>query len=107
MVENSLGLPYPRSQQMERQMTAKTEPGRLEVTTAMTPADMEATIKFIGKRVRRHRDAVDGFNASLFGVMLVVGRGLSESGMPLESVSSVFDQMKEQVCTVLRNGGAA
>lgn len=80
--------------------------GRFEVTSPITSADMESALKFIGKRVRRHRDPVDGLNASLFAVMLVTGRALVDSGLPVSSVASILDQFKEQVCELLRQGGA-
>lgn len=77
-----------------------------EVTSEVTPADMEAALKFMGKRVRRHRDPVDGLNASLFSVMLVSGKALSDSGLSVAAVESILDQFKQQVCQTLRNGGA-
>lgn len=80
---------------------------RVEITSEMTPADMQAALKFIGKRVRRHGNGPDGLSASLFAVMLVSGKALVDSGMELSAVESILDQFKTQICQTLRNGGAA
>lgn len=78
----------------------------VEITAEMTPADMQAALKFMRKRVRRHGDAPDGMSAALFAVMLVSGKAMVESDLPLSAVESILDQFKVQICQTLRNGGA-
>lgn len=78
----------------------------MEVTSEVTPADVQSAFKFIRKRVHRHRASVDGLNAALYSVMLVSGKTLIDTGFSVADVESVLDQFKQQVCQNLRDGGA-
>ena len=78
----------------------------LSFKSEITQADMDAAFKFMDKRIRRHPDVLEGISASLFAVMFVVGNCLSDVGLPLSEVESMFEQSKKQVLFHLTSKGA-
>ena len=79
---------------------------QVSVDTAVTPGDVQAALQFTKKRALRHKDPLDGIAASVFSVMLVAGRAMTDTGVPLSSVDSMLEQFKMQVLLKLAEGGA-
>lgn len=73
------------------------------VTSPVTPADMEAALQFLVKRVRRHGgDPLEGMPAALYAIMYQVADCLISCDLPPESVRSVFDQTRDQTIDAVK-----
>lgn len=76
------------------------------VRATITPADMDAALRFIQKRARRRQDAAEGICAALFACVYVTAEGLLECGLPADQIKRMLDQQTAQVMFQLGGMGA-
>ena len=67
------------------------------IHASVSPADLDAALRHIQKRARRHSNPAEGVCAALFACVFVTAEGLVRCGLPADQVKRILDQQTAQV----------